>query len=82
MNWIEKATEEILIESKIGWTSEREKIEAIILSHAPVIDACKIAWAIKEAGHISIFEVDKVEDIISDSIDLNITWVDGKAGGE
>lgn len=38
-SWIEKATEEILIESKIGWTSERKKIEAIIQSHAPVIDA-------------------------------------------
>ena len=62
--------------------------------HAPVIDAEKLAEKISNDYWLPPFEPDElflerkekvkreVAQLITSSIDLNITWVDGKAGGE
>jgi len=84
MNWISKAADAIAVMSRIKIYEKnilafKNQIAVEILSHAPVIDAEKIALKIKQAGHITGFEVENVTQLISDSIDLNIEWVDGRA---
>ena len=81
VNWIEEALDEIG-NSAIG---DREHWKQIILSHAPVIDAEKLAEKIvdKVIGNYELHTgsqfAKEIENLITDSIDLNITWKDGRA---
>ncbi len=96
MNWIEKAAEECI--NAVG-SNRQNVIEAIgentfadiILKHAPVIDAEKIAkkvchqhneWEQEEMQGRCLTQAEHYRltaKIITDNIELDITWVDGKA---
>ncbi len=95
-NWIEKCADSIAVMSRIKVYEKnimafKNQIAAEILSHAPVVDAEKLAEKIAEDYWIPPFEPDKlflerkegvkkeVAQLITDNIELDITWVAGKA---
>ena len=94
MNWIEKAVEEMAEQYfSVGKHSQKilkKDLAYIITKYAPVIDAEKIAkiidkkyeeWAENEWEEYpgEDWAVPEIAKLITDSIDLDITWVDGKA---
>lgn len=87
-NWVEEVVEEInRTPQNVPITGD--DVKKIILSHAPVIDAERIAkkllagtkvvemWEKKYACITN--DPEYIAQLISDAIDLNIEWVDGKA---